>query len=164
MDGGQGARGQNRKPAPAPLPVITGSTLGDEGRGVTTRAGTLMARRRTPASGCSAAVDRRGDVPFNDGGGGRGSRGRTPCGAPVLQPPRKTPVNTRMGAAIRTRIDSSEHDDREPNASCGKVDQVLHMKRCAARGQDHRMDPGRGHFRVRWSERRGGEVESLIGA
>ena len=70
---------QNLKPAPTPCPVMTGSTLLDDGAGVDIVEGTATGRL------CAAVLDAdetvlppRESLPAKDGGGGISVRGRTP--------------------------------------------------------------------------------------
>jgi hypothetical protein len=98
---------QNLKPAPIPLPVMTGSTLFDAGAGVVSLSGTATARRGATALVADATVlPPRESLPPSDGGGGTSVRGSTP-GALVLQPAIATPNRITADGATSLRIMSS---------------------------------------------------------
>ncbi|WP_040638770.1 hypothetical protein [Microvirga lotononidis] len=68
----------------------------DQGRGVEAWPGTLKARRWEVGPDCGAAADGRKAPPETDGGGGTGSRGRTPIGAAEPAQPLKTKPASKM--------------------------------------------------------------------
>ncbi|KAB0266679.1 hypothetical protein, partial [Microvirga brassicacearum] len=65
------ALAQNLKPAPTPLPVMTGSTVVEDGRGVDIVSGTLTAGRCATGPDCCAALAPRPleSPPVREGGG-----------------------------------------------------------------------------------------------
>jgi hypothetical protein len=127
--GACGFRIQNLKPAPIPLPVMTGSTLLDVGAGVDNLSGTVTARRCEAAFAPDATVlPPRESRPLRDGGGGTSVRGRTP-GALVLQPAKEKPNRIRADGAISLRIMSLD-------PCCANLVEIAADKIVAARQRD----------------------------
>src|SRR5918995_6351238 len=72
--------------------------------GVGRPVGTARDRRWSTGAVLASVGGRLGASPATEGGGGTGSRGSTPIGALVLQPPRLSPVRRRAGTAMRMRM------------------------------------------------------------
>ena len=83
-----------------------------QGRGVEAWLGTLRPRRWELEPVRGALADGRAAFPATDGGGGTGSRGRTPTGAvEATQPLKRSPASIMIGNVTELRM-ALLHQDR----------------------------------------------------